>query len=150
MSGARMLTALLGTGLLLCATPASAGVVCTGTVSRVIIGPDGDTYVDFGYNRVKVCVADASLTVNRGVNSGGQVTITPGRCSALISAFLTAKASGKPVTVDTNKLYATLASWLGHARPARVAPPVREGGIPGVETIESALGLRQVAGNMAL
>jgi CheY-like chemotaxis protein len=34
--------------------------------------------------------------------------------------------------VDPNKLYSTLARWLGHAMPARVPAPVREGGIAGL------------------
>jgi two-component system sensor histidine kinase/response regulator len=52
--------------------------------------------------------------------------------------------------VDPNKLYSTLARWLGHAMPARVPAPVREGGIAGLATIDSAMGLRHVAGNTAL
>jgi two-component system sensor histidine kinase/response regulator len=53
--------------------------------------------------------------------------------------------------VDPEKLYSTLARWLGQAMPPRVALPAREnGGIPGLSVIDSALGLRHVAGNTAL
>ncbi|MES2898818.1 MAG: response regulator [Pseudomonadota bacterium] len=53
--------------------------------------------------------------------------------------------------VDPEKLYSTLARWLGHAMPPRVAAPVRDqGALPGLTGIDSALGLRHVAGNSAL
>jgi two-component system sensor histidine kinase/response regulator len=53
--------------------------------------------------------------------------------------------------VDPAKLYGTLARWLGHAMPPRAAPSVRDNAaIPGLAAIDSALGLRHVAGNMAL
>lgn len=93
---------LAGLSLLL-SNSALAAIDCTGTVSTIIIGPDGDVYANFGYNRLKICVADASLTVNRGVSQGGQVTISPGRCELLVSAFMTAKASGRPVTAYVDR-----------------------------------------------
>jgi len=50
--------------------------------------------------------------------------------------------------VDPEKLYTTLARWLGHAMPARpVLPPREQQGIPGLAVVDSALGLRHVAGN---
>lgn len=92
------------TGLtLLFSNSAMAAIGCTGTVSTIIIGPDGDVYANFGHNRLKICIADSSLTVNRGVNQGGQVTISPGRCALLVSAFMTAKASGRPVTAHVDR-----------------------------------------------
>jgi CheY-like chemotaxis protein/HPt (histidine-containing phosphotransfer) domain-containing protein len=53
--------------------------------------------------------------------------------------------------VDPEKLYTMLARWLGHAMPPRVNPPQRgSGAIPGLTGIDSALGLRHVAGNTVL
>ncbi|MGZ3181464.1 MAG: response regulator [Telluria sp.] len=53
--------------------------------------------------------------------------------------------------VDPDKLSATIARWLGHALPPRAALPVREAGsLPGLAGIDTALGLRYVAGNTDL
>jgi len=53
--------------------------------------------------------------------------------------------------VDPEKLYGTLARWLGHAMPARVPLPARESAVmPVLAGIDSALGLRHVAGNSTL
>ena len=53
--------------------------------------------------------------------------------------------------VDPEKLYSTMARWLGQAMPARVALPARDSGaIAGLSGLDSALGLRHVAGNAAL
>ncbi|TFW27808.1 response regulator [Massilia arenosa] len=52
--------------------------------------------------------------------------------------------------VDPEKLYSTLARWLGHAMPQRVAPVREPAAIPGLTGIDSALGLRHVAGNTEL
>jgi two-component system sensor histidine kinase/response regulator len=53
--------------------------------------------------------------------------------------------------IDPEKLYSTLARWLGHAMPARVAAPQRDAvALPGLSGIDSVLGLRHVAGNTAL
>jgi hypothetical protein len=79
--------------------PSSAGaaVSCQGTVNKVIMGPDGDVYVDFGYNRLKICIMDATTSVDRGAAQGGVTSITPLRCQALYTAFSTALATGKPL-----------------------------------------------------
>ncbi len=53
--------------------------------------------------------------------------------------------------IDPEKLYHTLARWLGHALPARAvlaAPPAAS--LAGLDGIDSALGLRTVAGNSVL
>ena len=53
--------------------------------------------------------------------------------------------------VDPEKLYSTLARWLGQAMPPRVALPARDTqAIAGLAGVDSALGLRHVAGNAAL
>ncbi|MBW8896639.1 MAG: response regulator, partial [Massilia sp.] len=53
--------------------------------------------------------------------------------------------------VDPEKLYSTLARWLGHAMPARLPLPAPDtSAIPGLTGIDSALGLRHVAGNTIL
>ncbi len=53
--------------------------------------------------------------------------------------------------IDPEKLYSTLARWLGHAMPARTNAPQREAAaLPGISGIDSVLGLRHVAGNTAL
>jgi two-component system sensor histidine kinase/response regulator len=53
--------------------------------------------------------------------------------------------------IDPDKLYSTLARWLGHAMPARATSPQREAvALPGLSGIDSVLGLRHVAGNTAL
>ncbi|MES2125985.1 MAG: response regulator [Pseudomonadota bacterium] len=51
--------------------------------------------------------------------------------------------------VDPEKLYSTLARWLGHVLPPR--PVQRDpSAIPGLHGVDSALGLRHVAGNSVL
>ncbi len=53
--------------------------------------------------------------------------------------------------IDPEKLYSTLARWLGHAMPARGPAPAREtAALPGLSGIDSVFGLRHVAGNTAL
>lgn len=81
---------------LLLPRPALADITCQGVVAFTMLGPDGTFYVNFGYNRLQLCNVDASVTVNRGAVYG-TTTVTPARCQALMSAFMTAKASGKPV-----------------------------------------------------
>lgn len=94
----RVFTAFLGCALFaLTSSPAWADD-CTGIVQSVTIAPEGDLYVNFGYNRVKICQLDGNVTIDRGSAYGGAATISGPRCAALLSAFLTARASGKPVT----------------------------------------------------
>ena len=71
---------------------------CTGTVQSVTVAPEGDFFVNFGYNRVRICQLDGSVNVDRGSSYGGVTSISAGRCAALLSSFLTARASGKPIT----------------------------------------------------
>ncbi|MCC2956257.1 response regulator [Massilia sp. IC2-477] len=53
--------------------------------------------------------------------------------------------------VDPEKLYATLARWMGKAMPARAALPAPDlAPLPGLVGIDSAFGLRNVGGNSAL
>jgi signal transduction histidine kinase/DNA-binding response OmpR family regulator len=52
--------------------------------------------------------------------------------------------------VDPEKLYSTLARWLGHAMPAKQAVAREQAAIPGLAGVDSALGLRHVAGNTGL
>jgi len=57
--------------------------------------------------------------------------------------------------VDPEKLYATLARWLGKALPARAALAAQEfanelAPLPGLAGIDSSFGLRNVGGNSAL
>ncbi|MCG2584287.1 response regulator [Massilia sp. TS11] len=53
--------------------------------------------------------------------------------------------------IDPEKLYTTLARWLGHAMPARVPLPARETvALPSIAGIDTSMGLRHVAGNTVL
>ncbi|VXA95476.1 response regulator [Massilia sp. 9I] len=53
--------------------------------------------------------------------------------------------------VDPEKLYATLARWMGKAMPARAALPAPDlAPLPGLAGIDSAFGLRNVGGNSGL
>ncbi|WP_020654265.1 response regulator [Massilia niastensis] len=56
--------------------------------------------------------------------------------------------------VDPEKLYATLARWLGKGLPARPAPPApdqpAQPALPALTGIDTAFGLRNVGGNGAL
>jgi HPt (histidine-containing phosphotransfer) domain-containing protein len=55
--------------------------------------------------------------------------------------------------VDPEKLYATLARWMGKAMPARAqgsAPKAELAPLPGLAGIDSSFGLRNVGGNSAL
>lgn len=82
-----------------CLSPVSAlADDCNGVVQSLTLAPEGDVFVNFGYNRVRICQLDTSVTVNRGASYGGTTTITAGRCQALYSSFLTARASGSPIT----------------------------------------------------
>jgi hypothetical protein len=53
--------------------------------------------------------------------------------------------------VDPEKLYATLARWIGKALPARAVLPAADlAPLPGLAGIDSSFGLRNVGGNSAL
>jgi HPt (histidine-containing phosphotransfer) domain-containing protein len=55
--------------------------------------------------------------------------------------------------VDPEKLYATLARWMGKAMPARsssILPAAELAPLPGLAGIDSSFGLRNVGGNSAL
>jgi CheY-like chemotaxis protein len=53
--------------------------------------------------------------------------------------------------VEPEKLFSTLARWLGHAMPQPLALPTPEPApLPGLPGIDTAFGLRNVAGNKAL
>ena len=53
--------------------------------------------------------------------------------------------------VDPEKLYATLARWMGKAMPARAMPSAADlAPLPGLAGIDSSFGLRNVGGNSAL
>lgn len=79
------------------ASGASAAVGCQGVVNKVMIQPEGTVFVDFGYNRLLICNLNGSISVNRGASQGGSTTVSPITCQALLSSFLTAKASARPV-----------------------------------------------------
>jgi len=93
----RLYHALVCTLVLLTSSTAWADE-CTGTVQSVTVAPEGDFFVNFGYNRVRICQLDGSVNVDRGSSNGGVASISAGRCAALLSSFLTARASGKPIT----------------------------------------------------
>jgi len=82
----------------LAASPASA-IICQGLVGKIIMEPNGDTYVGWGSSYTRICNPGQSVSVNRGPTYGGGTTITPAGCSALISLFMTARATGKQVAV---------------------------------------------------
>lgn len=93
----RVFTALTWVSFTLMSSTAHADD-CSGVVQAVTVGPDGDFFANFGYNRVRICQLDATVTVDRGSSNGGTIAITPARCQVLYSSFLTARASGKTVT----------------------------------------------------
>ena len=77
--------------------PALAAVGCQGTVTQVMLQPEGTALVDFGFGNFRMCEMNSSITVNRGPNVGGNATLTPVMCQALYTSFLTAKSTGKQV-----------------------------------------------------
>jgi len=91
-------------GIMACAmtfnSPAyAATIACQGTVNKVGIEPNGDTYVYWGSWMMRICNAGQSVSVDRGTDGGGGTTILPANCQSLTSMFLTAKALGKQVVV---------------------------------------------------
>jgi len=81
------------------ASAQSPAAICRGMVTRVIVAPEEDFFVEFGYGRLRICQIDGSVAVSRGGASGGQATITALRCQALYAGFLSAKYSSQPITV---------------------------------------------------
>lgn len=93
----RTLFGIVAAVAVFCASPALAAVGCQGVVNKVLIQPEGTVFADFGYGRLLVCSLNSNQTVNRGSSFGGNTTLTVTTCQALLSSFLTAKASGRPV-----------------------------------------------------
>lgn len=68
-------------------TSANAAVDCSGTISKLFLGPDGDVRTEFGSVAMKLCSIDTVTAADRGANGGGPVSITARRCDALYSFF---------------------------------------------------------------
>jgi hypothetical protein len=87
---------------LMASTPAQA-IECSGTVTRVLIQPEGTVFVDFGYGRTRLCELSGPTSVDRGPSWGSTTVISQVACQAFVSAFLTAKASTRRVKFQIDR-----------------------------------------------
>jgi hypothetical protein len=91
---------IIGLGM---ATPALADnyLSCNAIVSDVSISPQGSVYVTFsGMGTPLMCNLNSSTTAYQTGTNGGAATITVATCQALLSTFLTAKASAQSMTLS--------------------------------------------------
>jgi hypothetical protein len=98
-------------------SPASATIACQGTVNKVGIEPNGDTYVYWGSWSTRICNPGQTLSVDRGTAGGGVTNIVPATCQSLTSMFLTAKALGKQVVVYIDQSSCTFTGGMQNPYP---------------------------------
>ena len=104
-----------------CATafssPAFATINCQGTVTKVSMEPNGDTYVTWGSWTMRLCNPGQTLSIDRGTAGGGGTTIVPATCQSLTAMFLTAKSLGKQVVVYIDQSSCTFSGGLQNPYP---------------------------------
>lgn len=124
------------------ASAEAQAAVCRGVVTKVIVAPEGDFYVDFGYGRLRICQIDGNVTVNRSSARGGQATITASRCQALNAGFLSSMYSSQPITAYVDQADCVFVDEA-YPNPYPYQIHLRSDGIACADTI-------QVFGNLSL
>jgi len=98
-----MFTRRTALGLTLCAASlawsaqALADINCQFSVTNVGTDTSGDLVVGFGGTDWYLCNLSGSVSVNNGY---GINTVTSAQCSGIFAQFLTARASGQPITLS--------------------------------------------------
>lgn len=112
----KILAGIAACGIVVSA-PASATIACPGTVTKVAMEPNGDTYVYWGSWMMRLCNPGQTLSIDRGANGGGGTTIVPATCQSLTSMFLTAKSLGKQVVVYIDQSSCTFSGGAQNPYP---------------------------------
>ena len=97
----KMAGLVLGTAALAAASPAYADIQCAFSISAIGLDTSGNFVPTLtnGGNTYSwyICSTQGTVVVNNGY--GANANVTSGACNALYSQFLTARASGQPITM---------------------------------------------------